>query len=504
MKNLRRTLTCCFRAQVGSSDSVGLGAELLAMAQDGVGQGDKILQILKRDPTLINVTDPVGDTLLHVMARSGNLEVVEQVVRWVIQHEQTEVLMEQNLQGDTPLHLAAANRHRRVAQLLYSAESRVESVANEGGVNPLALAGEAGFVLRRIIQLAGTADIELDLVRSDLDETCHRNHQKQEDDVWLIIKFYRAIINGREDSVLEALREHPYLASRMLGSMGTIPHLREHTCPASGMLGFMGNFLHVAAKLGQVGVLRLLVGQMTHDEAASLMLVGNYRGSTPLHVALEGNHRDAASYLIELAPRAAYQVDKKGVSPLYLAFARGYEDLVKYVFQMIPIAKISRSTIQSLLTAKKASLGNAAIKARNLGLLEYLLEELPEIINVLDYKGWRVLSYAAYKGYLDGVRFLLTNFPNSVKEYDRDGSLPIHKAVGGGHVSIVKEFLLLCPETMYQTDKKGQNILHFAVKYTKTDVLEYLTKETTEVRKIFSLKDNEGKTFFDLASELKC
>lgn len=471
----------------GSSDrnddgsNVLLEAELLSAAQEGRGV-DEIIRILEGDPTLIHVTDPVGDTTLHILARAGNLELVKQVVGWVRKHQLTEVLMEQNLQGDTPLHLAAANRHEGVARLLYFAESRAGSIVNKGGVNPLALAREAGIGLSR--KLAGTVDIELDLVRSDLDETCHRNHQKQEDDVRLIIKFDRAIINGREDLVLEALREHPYLASRMLGSMGS--------------------FLHVTAKLGHVGVLRLLVGQMTHDEAASLMLVGNYRGSTPLHVALEGNHKDAASYLIELAPGAAYQVDKKGISPLYLAIERGCEDLVEYVFQMIPIAKISRSTIESLLTAKKASLGNAAIKARNLGLLEYLLEELPEIINVLDYKGWRVLSYAAYKGYLDGVRFLLTNFPNSVKEYDRDGSLPIHKAVGGGHVSIVKEFLLLCPETMYHTDKKGQNILHFAVKYTKTDVLEYLTKETTEVRKIFSLKDNEGKTFIDLASELKC
>jgi len=132
------------------------------------------------------------------------------------------------------------------------------------------------------------------------------------------------------------------------------------------------------------------------------------------------------------------------------------------------------------------------------------MEELPELINVLDYKGWRVLSYAAYKGYLDGVHFLLTNFPNSVKEYDHDGSLPIHKAVGGGHVSIVKAFLLHCPETLYDIDKKSQSILHFAVKHTKTDVLTYLIRETDEGRKISSLKDNEGKTFIDLANELKC
>jgi len=72
--------------------------------------------------------------------------------------------------------------------------------------------------------------------------------------------------------------------------------------------------------------------------------------------------------LIKLEPRAAYQVNKDGVSPLCLAVEGGYEDLVKYVFQMVPVASISPSTRQSLLAAKKASLGNTAIKARNLGM----------------------------------------------------------------------------------------------------------------------------------------
>ena len=89
----------------------------------------------------------------------------------------------------------------------------------------MALAREAEFVFRSFNRLgAGTADIELDLVRSDLDESCHSNHQKQEYDVRLNINFYRAITNGQEDLVLEALREYPHLASRMLGSMGTFPN----------------------------------------------------------------------------------------------------------------------------------------------------------------------------------------------------------------------------------------------------------------------------------------
>ena len=66
----------------------------------------------------------------------------------------------------------------------------------------------------------------------------------------------------------------------------------------------------------------------------------------------------------------------------------------------------------------------------------------------------------------------------------------------------LSEFLQHCPHTLYDVDKKAKSILHFAIKYTKAHVLSYLTTETTEGKKIFSLKDNEGKTFIDLANEL--
>ena len=139
----------------------------------------------------------------------------------------------------------------------------------------------------------------------------------------------------------------------------------------------------------------------------------------------------------------------------------------------------------------------------NLGILKVTREKLPELTNISDYKGQKPLSYAAYKGYLHGVRYLLKNSPYSVNMYDTDGSLPIHKAVGGGHVSAVKEFVLHRPQTPHDVDKNGQTVLHFAVTCGKVDVLSYLTKQT-EIARIFDLKDRKGKTFIDLAKDLNC
>uniref|UniRef100_A0A7C8YI55 Uncharacterized protein n=1 Tax=Opuntia streptacantha TaxID=393608 RepID=A0A7C8YI55_OPUST len=458
----------------GSSDSnILLGAELLSAAREGCG-GDEILRILEGDPTLIHVTDPVGDTTLHIVARAGNLEVANQVVGLVRKYELTEVLMEQNLQGDTPLHVAAANRHKHVTRLLYKAERRAGSLLNEDEASPWGLAAEAGFSLddftefsqgytsNKVPCIAVLTHIEMDIQ-------------------------YRALLeipdNDQQHLVLQALREDPDLVTRKLSWRGTL--------------------LHIAAERGLVGMLRLVIGQMAPDEAGRLMLEGNDDGDTALHVALEEDHKHTARYLIKREPRAAYQVNREGVSPLCLAVQRGFVDLVQYVFKKMPIANLSLSTRESFLVPKKASLLNAAFTVRNLRILELVIKELPEITDAEGYKGWRILSYFAYKGYLEGVRFLLTNFPHLVKKYDQDGSLPIHKAVGGNRVSIIKEFLLHCPCTLYDVDKKGQSILHFAVKYIKPNVLSYLAGETTEISNIFSLKDNKGKTFIDLANELK-
>uniref|UniRef100_A0A7C8YI50 Uncharacterized protein n=1 Tax=Opuntia streptacantha TaxID=393608 RepID=A0A7C8YI50_OPUST len=321
----------------GSSDSnILLGAELLSAAREGCG-GDEILRILEGDPTLIHVTDPVGDTTLHIVARAGNLEVANQVVGLVRKYELTEVLMEQNLQGDTPLHVAAANRHKHVTRLLYKAERRAGSLLNEDEASPWGLAAEAGFSLddftefsqgytsNKVPCIAVLTHIEMDIQ-------------------------YRALLeipdNDQQHLVLQALREDPDLVTRKLSWRGTL--------------------LHIAAERGLVGMLRLVIGQMAPDEAGRLMLEGNDDGDTALHVALEEDHKHTARYLIKREPRAAYQVNREGVSPLCLAVQRGFVDLVQYVFKKMPIANLSLSTRESFLVPKKASLLNAAFTVRNL------------------------------------------------------------------------------------------------------------------------------------------
>ena len=265
-----------------SDDSIVWGAELLAAARDDRA-GTEVIRILEEDPTLIHVADLVGDTILHVMARVGWLEVAELVVGFVKKQGLAEVLMEQNLQGDTPLHVALTNRRHHLARLVYLAEPRAAAILNEDGVSPWTLARQAGFDLHDErdrtpggIFKGPLLDIEMELVyralspcdssasTQSLDTRSYHVNVSHEDKHYL---FLEAILDGREDLFLELLRKHPELI-----------HHRDAR---------WGTSLHRPANIGQVGMLRLLVSEMTLEEAASMMLEGNSMNNTPLHLALE-------------------------------------------------------------------------------------------------------------------------------------------------------------------------------------------------------------------------
>lgn len=460
--------------------------ELLDAALEG--DGGAIMRILESDPTLIHVADAVGDTIFHFVARAGYLDIAKQLIELVRNHAQSEELIEQNSQGDTPLHLAVKNRHEELAKCLFQVNIEAIFIANNDGLRPQGIAKAHGIsALWCYMNFFLCADIEMAIRRSAL---LKENEESNVDKSTGVIRLLKAALEGEEDNAHQIFEEDPSLLL--------------HKDPR------WGTALHAAAMGGRVGMLRMLAGFMNHDQQVRLMLERDDDHNTALHVLMLNQslfldkRKEGANFLVQAPPKMAYLVNKKGVSPLHLALKEGFEDLVSYVFQVMPISSVSHSIRQTLVMPRnKSSLALAAVKARSLGILEAVMKDPPNLINVLDYKRWRILSYAAYKGYRNGVWYFLINFPNFAEKYNNDGSLSIHKAVGGGHSSIIKEFLLHCPQRLYDVDRKGRTILHFAVKCTKADVLSYLTRET-EVERIFYSRDHKGKTFMDLAEELKC
>ena len=133
-------------------------------------------------------------------------------------------------------------------------------------------------------------------------------------------------------------------------------------------------------------------------------------------------------------------------------------------------------------------------------VLDSVMSEGPHRIKDRDSKGMTPLSYAAYIGYLEGVRYLLNKFADYMYESDRNGFFPIHTASSRGHIKIVQEFIQRCPDSVELLNHQDRNILHVAAMSGKAKVVDYMLK-MPELEMLINEKDEDGNTSLHLASK---
>ncbi|CAH8361680.1 unnamed protein product [Eruca vesicaria subsp. sativa] len=86
----------------------------------------KILEeILKRCPEALELLDKHGRNILHVAARNGKLEPIKFILKIYKDKNKKKLINEQDVDGNTPLHLATQNCHPKVVSML-TWDSRVD------------------------------------------------------------------------------------------------------------------------------------------------------------------------------------------------------------------------------------------------------------------------------------------------------------------------------------------------------------------------------------------
>ena len=134
-------------------------------------------------------------------------------------------------------------------------------------------------------------------------------------------------------------------------------------------------------------------------------------------------------------------------------------------------------------------------------MLEIIFEKSKQLFHIRDEKGKTPLHYAASKGYIDGVRFLLNKFQQQAFERSKNGDFPIHAACKEGHTKVVKEFIQ--QQWLYPTEllnKKSQNILHVAAENGKNNVVKVILSDSKFEELIYAV-DKNGNTALHLASQ---
>ncbi|KAK3008594.1 hypothetical protein RJ639_014713 [Escallonia herrerae] len=108
-------------------------------------------EVLRHSPSLLCRVNIQGDTPLHIAARKGCSDIVQAMVKCTTRLEQKrvgagkEVLRMPNKENDTPLHEAVRNGHFDVVKLLVEEDPDFLCPANNAEETPLYLASEKGY-----------------------------------------------------------------------------------------------------------------------------------------------------------------------------------------------------------------------------------------------------------------------------------------------------------------------------------------------------------------------
>lgn len=264
--------------------------------------------------------------------------------------------------------------------------------------------------------------------------------------------------------------------------------------------------IHVAARAGQILAVKALIDravssnfpQQNFTDCCPQMLEGeNKDGNTALHIALENQQEEMAGILFRNCKHTFYCLNRHGISPLYLAIMAGFKNLAA---EMLGTDDEDPGVAEEQLF--KGKVVHAAIMAKDLDTLRITREKHGDLMKSYDENGRRPLSYAAYTGFLEGVKYLLSNqsnFKNIAFGPDEDGAFPIHSACSGGNVQVVKKLLSHSLEMMWLPNKKQQNILHVAAENGRAKVVNYILG-LRDSRSLINMKDKDGNTPLHLAS----
>ncbi|XP_075209802.1 death-associated protein kinase 1-like [Lycorma delicatula] len=236
--------------------------------------------------------------------------------------------------------------------------------------------------------------------------------------------------------------------------------------------------LHVAARLGNISVVRILVS------AGASLTATDCNGETPLLHAARHGHLDTLQFLI-MAGSCLTTQNKEGEHALHVASAWGHHNCVSTL--------VENGATTDTVNNFGASPLHIALSRRNSDIALYLIHVAAAEYELQDMAGDTPLHIAAREGLLSVAQALCT-LNCTVDVANRQGLYPIHLAARQGHTEIVR---CLCLAGCNTEQKNGDGIKAeiTAIKHGHNDISFLLNKmkisSTREsyVRQLMPLKE---------------
>ena len=387
------------------------------------------------DPMTVNDD---GDTILHYAAKKGSLDVM----KYLINHHNCNLMasLATNKLGETILHFAM--EHIEVVKyLIIECNCDPMTVINNYGDTVLHYAAEKGL---------------LDLLKFMIN---HHNCNLM-------------ATNKQGKTILHCAMEHIKVVKYLI---------IECNCDPMTVINNYGDtVLHYAAKKG---LLDLLKATINHHNCN--LMATNRWGVTILHCAVE--HIEIVKYLIiECNCDPMTVINDDGDTVLHYAAKKGLLDLLKFI--------INHHNCNLMATNKWGeTILHCALK--HIEVVKYLIFECDcDPMTVINKQEDTILHYAAKKGLLDLLKFMINHHNCNLMATNKQGETILHCAVE--HIEVVKYLINECNCDPMVVDMLGQTPLHTATYHCCSATIEYLLS-TGRCDPL--VKDNEGRTPVQIA-----
>ena len=217
--------------------------------------------------------------------------------------------------------------------------------------------------------------------------------------------------------------------------------------------------LHYAAKKGLLDFLKFMI---VHHK--SNLMVTNKQGKTILHCAME--HTEVVKYLInECNFDPLTVINDDGDTVLHYAAKKGLLDFLKFM--------IIHHECNLMATNKWGkTILHCAVKHTE--VVKYLIIECNfDPMTLINDDGDTVLHYAAKKGLLDFLKFVIIHHECNLMATNKWGKTILHCAVK--HTEVVKYLIIECNfDPMTEINYVRDTVLHYAAKKGLLDFLKFM------------------------------
>lgn len=280
---------------------------------------DGFLNVLERvsrekNLTLASIFDqvtPLKNTLLHVAAASGNLEIVALIV-----YGYPRLVTETNSNGDTALHLAAkAGDLLTLSVIVQLLTSDVDSQSSASSRVLVKEVEDDDLPFRKRNKQGNTA----------LHEALINGHQ------WVALNLF-----GLDPQVLFYLNREGksplYLAAEAGYDSCVLAMLKDQVGSENPNTRFKGKSpIHGATRERQLGVLDIML-----KKDPSMIYSRDEEGRTPLHYAASIGHLKGVHYLLGKYALGAVERDNSGFFPIHMASIKGHVDVIRELLRHCP------------------------------------------------------------------------------------------------------------------------------------------------------------------------